>query len=250
MATPTHSRRDAERNHEAIVTAAIAVLADAPDATMAEIATASGNRAVDALPPLPGPCRALVQAISVRIRSEARTLVEQQLQPATVDDAVEVLVTLADALAGLGDRYRFLLNQDEHRLGRGERRPDDLVGGFLSRAHAAGTVRTDLDPDWLQQAYIYVMIAAVKTQFADPETQRDADREDRAQPSLAAGRVARGLGPRGKTLTGHWGRGPGCARGRRRAVTTVGGSPRPPQVREKQGWGPGSEGCLGRCRRP
>ena len=168
-----HQRRDAERNHEAIVTAAIAVLADAPEATMAEIATASGTGRSTLYRHFPDRA-ALVQAISVRIRSEARALVEQQLQSATVDDAVEVLVTIADTLAGLGDRYRFLLNQDEHRPNRGERRPDDLVAGFLARAHAAGTVRTDLDPDWLQQAYIYVVIAAVKAQFADPETQRDA----------------------------------------------------------------------------
>jgi TetR/AcrR family transcriptional repressor of mexCD-oprJ operon len=174
MATPTHSRRDAERNHEAIVTAAIAVLADAPDATMAEIATASETGRSTLYRHFPDRA-ALVQAISVRIRSEARALVEQQLRSATADDAIEVLVTLADSLAGLGDRYRFLFNQDEqHRLGRGERRPDDLVGTFLARAHAAGTVRTDLDPDWLQQAYIYLMIAAVKAQFTDPDTQRDA----------------------------------------------------------------------------
>ena len=75
--TSAHQRRDAERNHEAIVTAAIAVLADAPEATMAEIAAASGIGRSTLYRHFPDRA-ALVDAISLRVRAEARPYVAFQ----------------------------------------------------------------------------------------------------------------------------------------------------------------------------
>jgi AcrR family transcriptional regulator len=180
MATPnTHTRRDAERNHETIVTAAIAVLADDPEATMAEIAAASGIGRSTIYRHFPDR-DALVAAISERVHTEARALVASRLDGARVELAVEVLIEVADTLAGLGDRYRFMLHQDERRLagksGKGGWREDEENGvrTFITHARAQGHVRQDLDADWLYTAYIHVLVAAVKYQFPDAATQRTA----------------------------------------------------------------------------
>jgi AcrR family transcriptional regulator len=173
MSTPTHSRRDAERNHEAIVTAAIAALADRPEATMAEIAAASGTGRSTLYRHFPDRA-ALVAAISARVRDEARGIVEEHLQGAPPADAVAVLSALADTLAGLGDRYRFLLSQDERRHAKpdAERLRDDRARAYLAAAQEAGSVRDDVGAQWLADAYAHILMAAVKHSFPDPGTQR------------------------------------------------------------------------------
>lgn len=175
MGTSTHSRRDAERNHEAIVTAAIAVLADSPEATMADIAGASGIGRSTLYRHFPDRA-ALVAAISARVRGEALGIVDEHLSGASPTDAVAVLSELADTLAGLGDRYRFLLAQDERRHPEHdhERPRDARAREYLAAAQAAGSVRGDLDPEWLADVYAHVLVAAVKHCFADPATQRAA----------------------------------------------------------------------------
>jgi AcrR family transcriptional regulator len=176
--TQPHLRADAERNHEAIVTAAIAVLADAPGATMAEIAAASGIGRSTLYRHFPDR-EALVAAISERVHAEAHAIVSDHLDGARIDQAIEVLIEVADTLAGLGDRYRFILSQEERRNSKSGRegwRENDESGvrQFIARARDAGQVRDDLDADWLFNAYVHVMVAAVKYQFSDAATQRGA----------------------------------------------------------------------------
>src|SRR5664279_5591341 len=106
-ARPPRKRSDAVRNRAAILSSAISVLADAPAASMREIAVASGTGRTTLYRHFPDR-DALIAAITDRIFAEARVLNARALTDAGDRDPVEVMSDLSVELAGLGDRYRFL----------------------------------------------------------------------------------------------------------------------------------------------
>src|ERR1700744_1398077 len=109
MSATRHMRSDASRNHETILTAAIAVLADSPNASMQEIAEASGTGRTTLYRHFPDR-QALVAAIMERVLQEADAVSGEHLGAAEREDRdpVPVLAALAAELTRLGDRYRFL----------------------------------------------------------------------------------------------------------------------------------------------
>ena len=174
MATPTHQRRDAERNHETIVTAAIVVLADAPEATMAEIASASKTGRSTLYRHFPDRA-ALVSAIYGRVVAEAGEIIARRLDEGADEEPGDVLIDLIAELAGLGDRYRFLVNH-EH-FGQAKKhaqhwpRPTPLQR-FIARAQAAGTLRDDLETDWLALVVGHLIGAAARYELTDAAARR------------------------------------------------------------------------------
>jgi AcrR family transcriptional regulator len=173
VAIPTHQRRDAERNHEAIVTAAIVVLADDPEATMAEIASASGIGRSTLYRHFPDRV-ALVSAIYGRVVSEAGTIITRRLEEGGDEEPAGVLIDLIAELGGLGDRYRFLVSHEEfngkHHVKRWPR-PTPL-GQFVARAQTAGTLRGDLDTEWLTLVLGHLIGAAARYEFTDAAARR------------------------------------------------------------------------------
>jgi AcrR family transcriptional regulator len=171
---PIHHRRDAERNHEAIVTAAIAVLADAPEAAMAEIASASGIGRSTLYRHFPDRA-ALVEAIYQRVFGEAGEIIDRRLDEGADEDPVEVLVDVVAQLAALRDRYRFLINHQDHL-----KKPDDRRGRrtplrqFIVRAQTAGSLRDDLGADWLALVVGQLIAGAARHEFPDAAARRVA----------------------------------------------------------------------------
>jgi AcrR family transcriptional regulator len=155
-------RSDASRNHEAILTAAIAVLADAPDASMAEVARASGTGRTTLYRHFPDRA-ALVRAIYERVLDEADTMTARRVAAAEADeddDPVRVVAELCASLAGLGDRYRFLERHDAQlRSHHPAADRGTALREYLLRARASGRVRADVDADW-QFAAIAALVAA------------------------------------------------------------------------------------------
>jgi AcrR family transcriptional regulator len=170
MDAPGRRRRsDASRNHETILTAAIAVLAAAPRASMAEVAQASGTGRTTLYRHFPDRA-ALVDAIYDRVLDEADTLTRQRLESAGgIEDPVEVVAGLCVALAGLGDRYRFLESHDAQLRAKD---PEDArrrglpLRAYLQRGRSVGRVRADLDADWQFAALAAIITEASGHRFA------------------------------------------------------------------------------------
>ena len=94
-------RSDANRNHEAILIGAIAVLADSPQASMREIADASGTGRTTLYRHFPDR-QALVAAIYERVLNEADEMTAAHSgRGALRPTPSQVLGDLAVALAGL-----------------------------------------------------------------------------------------------------------------------------------------------------
>jgi AcrR family transcriptional regulator len=165
-------RQDARRNHEVILSSAIAVLADSPQASMREIADASGIGRTTLYRHFPDR-EALVLAIDDHVQDEAEAIAAHHLTENAGADPVEVVAGLCAELAGLGDRYRFL----EHNLpakaaatesGR-SRESEELLRRYLAAGQRAGTIRDDLDVGWLIQSLIAVVTQAAGHRFGDAD---------------------------------------------------------------------------------
>jgi AcrR family transcriptional regulator len=174
MTPEPNLRSDSRRNHEAILTAAIAVLASAPQASMGEIAQASGTGRTTLYRHFPDR-RALEAAIYQRVFAEADSLTAETLRDAP-DDPIETAQNLCVALAGLGDRYRFLGQHDaatvrsdlEERRHRGE-----PLYAFLSAAQRSGDVSRELSVDWLFSVLIALIMEATGPAFQDAERRNE-----------------------------------------------------------------------------
>jgi AcrR family transcriptional regulator len=158
---PPRRRSDAERNHAAIVEAALRLFAQRPEATMAEVAATAGVGRVTLYAHFPSR-HALLEAVVER--AVAETVAE------TVDD-VPPDAPAGEAMGALIRRsWRSL-----HRFGRlsalaqRELGPDrlrdrhgpvlDEVDALVARGQADGSLRSDLPVGWLVTT-VYSLIHA------------------------------------------------------------------------------------------
>lgn len=181
MSSTDRPRRDVERNHAAIVSAAIAVLANAPQATMADIAQASGTGRSTLYRHFPDR-EALIAAIYDRILADADAIVRRWLPAGIDDDPIEALVGLSTALASIGDRYRFLEHQQAQRGHKDPDRPrpnEAALIAYLSAHQRGGRIRADLPADWL-----VLMLEAVITRAA--ERRGAGDRSDLVRATVTS----------------------------------------------------------------
>ena len=167
-------RSDACRNHEAILVAAIAVLAADPQASMHDIAQASGIGRTTLYRHFPDRS-ALEAAIYHRVLSEADSISSGLLRPET-EDPIHDVQELCVALAGLGGRYRFLT---QHNASVTATDPESLrhrgarLRAFLRSAQRADKICAEVSADWLLTVLVALMIEASGHAFRDAE-QRNA----------------------------------------------------------------------------
>jgi AcrR family transcriptional regulator len=162
-------RSDASRNHEAILSSAIAVLADSPQASMRDIADASGTGRTTLYRHFPDR-DALIAAIYDRVLAEADDITAQALRARSDPDPVATLADLCAELAGLGDRYRFL---EQHLSaasakdpGEAHRRGGPLLD-YLRAGQRQGRIRHDLDAVWLFDVLVALITHAAGQTRAD-----------------------------------------------------------------------------------
>jgi len=160
-------RSDASRNHEAIVTAAIAVLADSPQASMHEIAEASGIGRTTLYRHFPDR-GSLIEAILVRLIEEANAITVATLEGPGEAGPLARLVQLGCEFAGFGNRYAFLQYSPQLADLKYACKPPpsvdrDYATDYIRDAQAAGKVRADLDADWLLDVFATVIMQYVQS---------------------------------------------------------------------------------------
>jgi len=160
-------RSDASRNHEAIVTAAIAVLGDSPQASMHEIAEASGIGRTTLYRHFPDR-GSLIEAILVRLIEEANAITVATLEGPGEADPLTRLVQLGCEFAGFGNRYAFLQYSPQVADLKCGCEPQPSVDrgyaiDYIRDAQAAGEVRADLDAEWLLDVFASVIMQYVQS---------------------------------------------------------------------------------------
>ena len=143
-------RSDARRNRRTVLDAAVALLAQRPQATMQEVADASGLGRTTVYRHFPRR-QDLIDALYEEVlREAAETVHEAVAQAAT---ARELLCDLGARIIAIGDRYRFLDAHPELReralAGRGNESSADPLQDYLTQAQARGEVRPDLPVSWM-----------------------------------------------------------------------------------------------------
>jgi AcrR family transcriptional regulator len=156
-------RADARRNHTAVVAAAMQVLAADPDATMREIADASGLTRTTVYRHFPSRDE-LLRAIFLQVEAEADELTRE----ATAGDPAFAVVmrAVAHGSIALGQRYRFLAGHDAMADAvHAETAPalaDDPMIRYLARAARRGEIRGDLPPSWQARMLRSLAITAIE----------------------------------------------------------------------------------------
>jgi len=162
----TGVRADSRRNREAVLEAAIGLLAERPDASMREVAEASGLGRTTVYRHFPQR-EDLVQGLFHRVVEESRAtsgrLVEEDL------GAAELLRRLARESVAIGDRFRFL---QTHRGMRNEtlENSQELAGDplyeFFEAARARGELHPGASTTWILVMLRATIVAAVDEMFA------------------------------------------------------------------------------------
>jgi AcrR family transcriptional regulator len=141
-------RADARRNRRQVLDAAVALLAERPQATMQEIADASGLGRTTVYRHFPRRQDLIDALFSDVLREAARTIDDALRAPGT---PIELLCDLGPRIIAIGDRYRFLDAHPELReraLTAGDEVGNPLAT-FLAEAQARGELRGDLPVAWM-----------------------------------------------------------------------------------------------------
>jgi AcrR family transcriptional regulator len=143
-APPTPLRSDAQRNRDAVVTAALRVLCERPTASMREVADASGVGRTTLYRHFASRDE-LIGELQSRVNSEGDAIVRRTL--AEDGAALEVLERLSRRFVELGDRYRFLVDSPPDRPAADEQAP---ITAYVRRAQRRGELRDDLPASWIR----------------------------------------------------------------------------------------------------
>lgn len=150
---PTTLRVDARRNIERVLDAAIHVLGDDPNATIEQVAAASGvhrSTVYRRFPTRDELLRALVQQAA----EEGTALVAAAAEREPGESALR---SLCAGMMAFGERYAFLQNHDASDFGR-----DPLGLIKLFRAYQrAGVLRADVSATWLVTAFSALTVTLV-----------------------------------------------------------------------------------------
>jgi AcrR family transcriptional regulator len=146
--TDARLRSDARRNRRTVLDAAVALLAQRPQATMQEVADASGLGRTTVYRHFPRR-QDLVDALFTEVIREATTTTEQALRSS--GSARELLCALGPRFIAIGDRYRFVEAHPDLRE-RALNPIDEVTNpleAYLTDAQARGELRTDLPVAWI-----------------------------------------------------------------------------------------------------
>ncbi|HEX5922824.1 MAG TPA: TetR family transcriptional regulator [Baekduia sp.] len=146
--TDARLRSDARRNRRTVLDAAVALLAQRPQATMQEVADASGLGRTTVYRHFPRR-QDLIDALFAEVLREAADTIAEALRTAT--SARELLCELGPRFIAIGDRYRFIdAHPDlrERALNPAEEIADPLAA-YLTKAQERGDIRDDLPVTWI-----------------------------------------------------------------------------------------------------
>ena len=143
-------RSDARRNRRTVLDAAVALLAHRPQATMQEVADASGLGRTTVYRHFPRR-QDLIDALYDEVLRESGQTVREAIEQA--DNARQLLCDLGERVIAIGDRYRFLDAHPELRdrtlSGAGQDQGQDPLQTYLDEAQERGEVRSDLPVSWM-----------------------------------------------------------------------------------------------------
>jgi AcrR family transcriptional regulator len=130
-------RSDARRNRRTVLDAAVTLLAQRPQATMQEVADASG----------------LGRTTVYRHFPRRQDLIDALFAEAvrTAGSARELLCALGPRFIAIGDRYRFVDAHPDLRV-RALRPIDEVTNpleAYLTKAQERGELRTDMPVSWI-----------------------------------------------------------------------------------------------------
>ncbi len=141
-------RSDARRNRRTVLDAAVTLLAQRPQATMQEVAEASGLGRTTVYRHFPRR-QDLIDALFAEVLREATDTITEALRTAT--SARELLCDLGPRFIAIGDRYRFIdAHPDlrERALSPAEEVANPLAT-YLTQAQERGDIRDDLPVAWI-----------------------------------------------------------------------------------------------------
>jgi AcrR family transcriptional regulator len=144
-------RSDARRNRRTVLDAAVALLAQRPQATMQEVADASGLGRTTVYRHFPRR-QDLIDALFDEVLRDAAETIDEAVRSA--GSAHELLCDLGPRYIAIGDRYRFIDAHPELReraLSPAEEATDKLQA-YLREAQARGDIRPDLPVTWILTA--------------------------------------------------------------------------------------------------
>jgi AcrR family transcriptional regulator len=143
-------RSDARRNRRTVLDAAVALLAQRPQATMQEVADASGLGRTTVYRHFPRR-QDLIDALYEQVLAESAQTVKDAIAAAT--NARELLCDLGARVIAIGDRYRFLDAHPELRertlQGQADREGADPLSDYLTAAQGRGEIREDIPVSWM-----------------------------------------------------------------------------------------------------
>lgn len=150
-------RSDARRNIDRILESAIRVLAEAPSATLGQIADESGlHRAT--LHRHFTTREDLLRALYARAAQEAEAgFAAARPEDGEVEEALARLVRVA---VELSDRYRVLLSADHPEFVPYRDRAGAPIIALFERGRASGVLRRDLPLRWMQLTFRGLLVAA------------------------------------------------------------------------------------------
>ncbi|AEF39025.1 TetR/AcrR family transcriptional regulator [Hoyosella subflava] len=168
-------RADARRNREAIVSAALELLASDPEASIGAIASRAGVGRVTVYGHFCTRAELIDAVFESALAASERTLSE-------LGCAVDPRTALAELIAAtwriVGRTRGLLLAARDHlpaeRVRELHRLPLERVRSLLHRGRSEGVFRTDLSEDWLIAVYYNVVHGAVEEVAAGRLEERDA----------------------------------------------------------------------------
>jgi AcrR family transcriptional regulator len=173
---PEPRRADAQRNREAVLEAAMKLLATHPGATMGDVADASSLGRSTVYRHFPSR-EELIDALFARVVQEGRAM--SATTAASSEPPLEALRGMGPKIVAIGDRYRFL---DSHRhirdvaLARAEADGVDPLEGYLAAAQERGELREDMPVPWMLATIRALGIASVDQLIAGNVSRRQAGR--------------------------------------------------------------------------
>jgi AcrR family transcriptional regulator len=150
--TDARLRSDARRNRRTVLDAAVVLLAQRPQATMQEVADASGLGRTTVYRHFPRR-QDLIDALFEEVLREAAETVAEALRSAT--SARDLLCDLGPRIIAIGDRYRFLDAHPDLRERALAPENGEQSGGenplevYLTAAQQRGEIRDDLPVQWM-----------------------------------------------------------------------------------------------------
>lgn len=188
--TQAPPRADARRNREAVLEAAVRLLGERPDASMQEVADASGVGRTTVYRHFPNR-EDLLKALFTRVVTESQAMSWRLIEEDP--PAAELYRRMGHEALDITYRYRFLRAHNDMLqpalADAGVGLPNDPMVEYLTRAQQRGDLRADMPAEWL-----YAIAHVVITEAVDQAAEGDLSPEragELAGETLVAAFVAR-----------------------------------------------------------